>query len=291
MSKAYTRRIQFGCLRFTRQSGIFPSGIFTASPEMNSQPQNPLRSNVLPISGFLLVLGATIGFEAQAASIEDYSYQGPRNVLELFTSQGCASCQPADKLLSSMAHRPGLLVLSLSIDYWDYNGWKDTLANPAFTARQRAYAMARGDRQIYTPQTVIDGVVPIVGSDAEKIEEVLHQRAATTNSHWVPIRLSDSGSRVHVSIGAGTAEPASVFLLSVDPVSTVQIRRGENAGRAATYTNVVKRIQKIGDWDGSEREIDIPKPADAQNGYVILLQRGDLTRPGEILGAAKTPGL
>jgi len=262
----------------------------------NPRPQNSLRSKVLPISGVLVVLGATIGgaaigTEAQAGAIGDYSYQDPRNVLELFTSQGCASCEPADKLLSSMARRPELLVLSLPVDYWDYNGWKDTLANPAFTARQRAYAAARGDRQIYTPQTIVDGVVPVVGSDAEKIGEVLHQRATAANSHWIPIRLSDSASRVHVSIGAGTEESASVFLLSVDPVSTVQIRRGENAGRAATYTNVVKRIQKIGEWDGSVRDIDIPKPADAKNGYVILLQRGDLVRPGEILGAAKTPGL
>jgi len=263
---------------------------------MNSRPQNSLRSKALPIFGVLLgfgaiIGGATIGIEAQAGAIGDYSYQGPRNVLELFTSQGCASCEPADKLLSSMARRPELLVLSLPIDYWDYYGWKDTLADPAFTARQRAYAAARGDRQIYTPQTIIDGVVPIVGSDAEKIGEVLHQRAAAANSHWIPIHLSDSGSRVHVSIGAGAEESASVFLLSVDPVSTVQIRRGENAGRAATYTNVVKRIQKIGEWDGSVRDIDIPKPVDAKNGYVILLQRGDLARPGEILGAAKTPGL
>src|ERR687884_289212 len=89
----------------------------------------------------------------------------PQAVVELFTSQGCSSCPPADAMLGELARRPDVIALSLPVDYWDYLGWKDTLAQPAFSARQRAYAGARGDRQVYTPQVIVNGATPCVGSD------------------------------------------------------------------------------------------------------------------------------
>ena len=92
----------------------------------------------------------------------------PRAVIELFTSQGCSSCPPADKLAGELAQDPSLLVMSLPIDYWDYLGWKDTLANPGHTKRQRAYSKARGDREVYTPQVVVNGMAHVLGSDRSR---------------------------------------------------------------------------------------------------------------------------
>src|SRR6185295_2227791 len=97
----------------------------------------------------------------------------PRAVIELFTSQGCSSCPPADKLIAEYAHDPSVIALSLAVDYWDYLGWKDTLALAGHTKRQRAYASARGDRQVYTPQAVVDGAVHTLGSDKAAIERAI----------------------------------------------------------------------------------------------------------------------
>ncbi len=104
----------------------------------------------------------------------------PRALLELFTSQGCSSCPPADKLLGDFANDPSLVALSVPIDYWDYLGWKDTLASPADTARQRAYAHMRGDRQVYTPQIVVNGGVHVLGSDRAAVERVITQTERNT---------------------------------------------------------------------------------------------------------------
>src|SRR6185369_13617653 len=99
----------------------------------------------------------------------------PRGVIELFTSQGCSSCPPADKLAGELARDPSLIVLSLPVDYWDYLGWKDTLALPGHTNRQRAYSKARGDREVYTPQVVVNGVKHVLGSDKTAIENAVAQ--------------------------------------------------------------------------------------------------------------------
>ncbi|ACB97040.1 DUF1223 domain-containing protein [Beijerinckia indica] len=239
----------------------------------------------------MLACGLTMLMSLAAFNAVSQPSDAPRNVVELFTSQGCASCLPADKLLTSLAGRPDLVVLTLPIDYWDYNGWKDTFASPAFTARQKAYAEVRGDGQIYTPQAVLNGLIAVVGSNAEEIETILTRFSERSFAETAKIRLSETASSLHIDITAGKGAPASIYLFRVEPTSTVQIRRGENAGRSLTYTNVVKAMDKLGDWTGAEATFEIPKPTDTQAGYVVLLQRGDLERPGEILAAAKTSGL
>src|SRR5271155_3273247 len=118
----------------------------------------------------------------------------PRALLELFTSQGCSSCPPADKLLGEFATAPSLIVMSDPIDYWDYLGWKDTLASPAHSARQRAYAQARGDRQVYTPQIVVNGSMHVLGSDRAAIERVIAQTDREAAVMSVPVLVSVSGA-------------------------------------------------------------------------------------------------
>ena len=107
------------------------------------------------------------------------AHADPRAVVELFTSQGCSSCPPADKIIGELAKDPNVIALSMPIDYWDYLGWKDTLADSRFTARQKSYSHMRGDRDVYTPQVVVNGALHVIGSDRGKIENAI----ATTKSN------------------------------------------------------------------------------------------------------------
>jgi hypothetical protein len=218
-------------------------------------------------------------------------------VLELFTSQGCSSCPPADALAARFARDPELLVLSFPVDYWDYIGWKDTLASPANTTRQKSYCRARSDNGVYTPQVIVDGLAAAVGSEAGEIESAITTMAQRSGSLSIDLELRESADKLHVDVGAakGDVPPtAGVWLARVARAVTVAIGRGENAGREITYTNVVRQLVKIGEWTGKETTIEIPlanvraKDSDA---YAVLLQAGTPARPGAILGAAKSAGL
>jgi len=127
----------------------------------------------------------------------------PRAVVELFTSQGCSSCPPADRLLGELARDPAIVALSLPIDYWDYLGWKDTLANPDHTARQRGYARVRGDREVYTPQAVINGAVHVLGSDKAAIDAAILATQADSSTLSVPVKLAVSADRFDVTVAPG----------------------------------------------------------------------------------------
>jgi hypothetical protein len=216
----------------------------------------------------------------------------PKAVVELFTSQGCSSCPPADLYVGELSSRPDVIALSLPVDYWDYLGWKDTLAQPAFTARQRAYASARGDKQVYTPQVIVNGMKPIVGSDRARIESLI-AKSAHAGALAVPVRVNEARSVVTVEIGQGTGGAAAeVWLLPIVKAREVAIGRGENTGRTITYVNVVRNMTKLGDWSGKparfeiSRAVALPNDADA---YVVLLQVTEDAKPGEIIGAAKGP--
>ena len=219
----------------------------------------------------------------------------PKAVVELFTSQGCSSCPQADEFLRELARRPDVIALSLPVDYWDYLGWKDTLAQPAFTARQRAYASARNDKQVYTPQMVINGRKPIVGSDRVKIESLI-AKSVDNGALPVAIGVSETGSAVTVEIGAAADGTSSgeVWLLPIVKAREVAIGRGENKGRTITYVNVVRGMIKLGDWSGHPARFEVPlgsaRAGDAE-AYVVLLQAAEEAKPGAILGAAKGPGL
>jgi hypothetical protein len=231
-------------------------------------------------------LGLTTG-EARAES--------PRYVVELFTSQGCSSCPPADQLVRELARDPSVVAISWPVDYWDYIGWKDTLAQPMFSARQKAYASARGDGHVYTPQAVIDGLSHAVGSDRAEIETAVKAGRGRKGALSVPVTLSPGstgGLRIEIGTAAGEApKDAQVWLIRIARERTVAIGRGENGGASVTYTNVARSATKIGEWNGRAASFDVAandlSSADS-DGYVVLLQAGTPARPGVILGAAKS---
>jgi hypothetical protein len=217
----------------------------------------------------------------------------PRAVVELFTSQGCSSCPPADALMTELARRPDVIGLTYPVDYWDYLGWKDTLAQPAFTARQRAYAHLRGDRQVYTPQVVVNGRKPCLGSDREQIDTFL--KAADNGKPELPaeITLAEEDGKLVVRVAGDAEQPAAVWVLPVLKARTVAIGKGENSGRTVTYANVVRGLTRIGDWSGGSARFELPLATAIGDGdgYVVLLQVARGVKPGRILGAAKSSGL
>jgi hypothetical protein len=220
---------------------------------------------------------------------------GPLAVVELFTSQGCSSCPPADAALRDLARRTDLVALTMPVDYWDYLGWHDTLAKPAFTARQRAYAATRGDRQVFTPQVVVNGTGACIGSDAAGLEQLIQ---AGRPGPGVGIALSESGGTVAVEIagatsGAGRGDSGEVWVLPVAKAREVAIERGENRGKTITYANVVRGMTRIGEWRGAPLRLEVPLATAKGEGdaYVVLLQAPRGEKLGPILGAAKSPGL
>src|SRR5499427_7487148 len=138
------------------------------------------------------------------------AHADPRAVVELFTSQGCSSCPPADKVIGELAKDPSVIALSLPIDYWDYLGWKDTLADARFSARQKAYSRVRGDREVYTPQAVVNGSTHVIGSDREGIESAIFDTTKANGVMSVPIVMSLSGKQLTVSVAASSNGPAAM---------------------------------------------------------------------------------
>jgi len=215
----------------------------------------------------------------------------PRGVLELFTSQGCSSCPRADALLGELAQDTSVIALSLPIDYWDYLGWKDTLAKPRHTARQRGYAHVRGDREVYTPQVVVNGITHVLGSDKEAIERAIaatRQQGATLS---LPVKLALSGDKLNVTlpVAHGEVPQAEVWLCAVTRKVPVEIQRGENHGHVITYNNVVRRWVKLGEWTGAGRTLSVPVAelkSEGVDAFAVLVQGGTADNPKTILGAA-----
>jgi hypothetical protein len=212
----------------------------------------------------------------------------PKTVLELFTSQGCSSCPPADKLLGEYAKRDDVLALTFNVDYWDYLGWKDTLGSPEHSERQRSYATARGDRQVYTPQVVVNGVEHVVGSNRSAVE------AAIKRDGPLPVSITlvekDDAITVRVEKSGTRIDHAALWLAIYRGEVTVPIERGENTGKTITYSNVVRKLRPIAMWDGDDMSVDLPKSeitkARTKRCAVILQAETDSGQPGRILGAA-----
>ncbi len=187
---------------------------------------------------------------------------GPaKGVVELFTSQGCSSCPPADAALSNTIDQGGLVALAWHVDYWDYLGWKDTFSSASATARQAHYAARIGDGS-YTPEFVVNGAK---GSSNSGI----------IASSSLPVSVSVNGGEVKVGAGQGTA---NVYLVSFEPTATVPIARGENAGHSVTYRHIVTSMNNLGEWNGAALSL----PASGGNCAVIVQRPGQ----GEIIGAA-----
>jgi len=217
----------------------------------------------------------------------------PRAVVELFTSQGCSSCPAADKVLGELAHDPSVIALSLPIDYWDYLGWKDTLADTRFSARQRAYSRMRGDREVYTPQAVVNGTTHVLGSDLAGIEEAAKTTHGNSEVMSVPVSVNQATGALTVSVaeGHGPATHGEIWVCAVSKAVPIRIGRGENRGREVTYHNVVRRWLKVGDWTGKAGSWSIPLEnvkTEGVDAAVVYVQDGNRDQPGPMLGAAMT---
>ncbi|MDT3376603.1 DUF1223 domain-containing protein [Labrys portucalensis] len=212
----------------------------------------------------------------------------PRAVVELFTSQGCSSCPPADKMMGELARDPSVIALSLPVDYWDYVGWKDTLADNTFTRRQRAYSEVRGDRAVYTPQIVVDGVQHAVGSNGEEVRRAIEMAATHPSVLSVPVAISGKNGAYSISLGK-SAHKGEVWVVPIETSAEVKIERGENTGKTVTYSNVVRCFRKIADYDGNAATLAL-KPdvtnAPGADSFAVLVQANAAGRPGAILGAA-----
>ncbi len=213
----------------------------------------------------------------------------PPVVVELFTSQGCSSCPPADNFLGDLSKRSDVLALSFHVDYWDYIGWKDPYAFHLATERQRAYSHNFSLSYIYTPQMVVNGVLQGVGSDRFDIDALITKASArpVARPSFTLERLRDGGIVVHV--GAGDAKkPATVWLACFDRQQTTKVLRGENGGTTLTNYHVVRDFESLGLWKGSAVDLPVPpaEVADFENepnrGMAVLLQ---VDGSGQILAA------
>lgn len=240
----------------------------------------------------LLASAAALALSGASAHAQSPATQ-PKAVVELFTSQGCSSCPPADALFVELSKNPEIIVLTLPVTYWDYLGWKDTLGQEAFTRRQKFYAKARGDGQVYTPQAVINGASHMVGSDGAEIDRQLRKQGATGLS--VKIQLQEEAGALTIRLAATEGRTGGVWLLPTLRSAVVPIGRGENHGRTVSYANVVRGMVKIAEWDGREAVLTAPlaatRTADS-DGYVVIVQADQPTRygqmPGVIIGAARS---
>lgn len=213
----------------------------------------------------------------------------PVGVVELFTSQGCSSCPPADAALAKLIEEGKVIALSYHVDYWDYLGWKDTLSSAASTERQYRYADTLKRRGVYTPQAIVNGRAHFVGSSYNKIKSSVATFDSSEKGLAVPLSISAEGDELNISIGAGTGK-ANIVAVYFDNENVVDIKRGENTGKKITYHHSVTDIQTIGMWNGTAQEIKLPasvvKKA-KKGGAAILLQT--MTKqgtPATILGAA-----
>ncbi|WP_417257554.1 DUF1223 domain-containing protein [Celeribacter sp.] len=220
------------------------------------------------LTGLAMVALMTGGAQAQ----ETAQPSPPLVVIELFTSQGCSSCPPADALMAELSDLDGILPLSLHVDYWDYIGWKDVFAQAQFTDRQRAYARAAGKRSIYTPQMIVQGVDHVVGFKPMKLVDQIKRRQSQLSQ--IPISLSvmkRDGMLEILAQATGALPPHMVVqLVRFDPHERVEIRRGENAGRVVDYTNIVTEWMPVADWNGkAPLLIEVPVTGPEQTAVVV----------------------
>lgn len=193
-------------------------------------------------------------------------------VVELYTSQGCSSCPPADDVLAELSTRSDVIALSLHVDYWDYIGWEDPYAHAAFTTRQRRYARVQGERMVYTPQMVIGGADHVVGSRPMKVSEMIAHFA--NQPERVDMECSRSGSTVRVEAQAtGGVRPMVLQKVTFDPERSQRVTRGENAGRTIRNHNVVTGWEIVAEWNG-QGKLTVDVPAGNSPFALILQEKG-----------------
>lgn len=238
-----------------------------------------------PAKAALVALATCMMLSAPAMAGTDK----PAGVVELFTSQGCNSCPPADSFFNELVQKGDVIALAYHVDYWDYLGWKDTLAKPEHTERQYAYMRSFGDRSIYTPQLVVNGREDFMGGDRKSVEEGLNSLSSKGEGMEVNLTVSETKDSIIIKVGATTqpAAEANLMLVYFEPPKAIDIEKGENVGRKAIYLNAVTGIRAAGVWHGKTAEFELPKSEfESKGGCAALLQaETDDGKLGPILGA------
>jgi hypothetical protein len=207
---------------------------------------------------------------------------GDRNmtVVEIFQSQGCSSCPPANANVMALSGRPDILTLSFGVTYWDHLGWKDTFASPQYTQRQWDYARAFHRSQVFTPEVVVNGRADVVGQDREELEALIRREPAAENGPDISIL----GGQVHLGAASAQSGKADVWLVRFDPdIEQVAVTRGENEGRTLPHRNVVKELVRLGMWSGMPETLSIPTGAPGGLREAVIVQQDS----GAILAAAR----
>ena len=212
-----------------------------------------------------------------------FAQSQPVVVVELYTSQGCSSCPPADDFLSVLAMDPSIMPLALHVDYWDYIGWVDKFASPSFTERQKDYAHEAGSRSIYTPQMIVGGLDRVEGYKREETGELIRKHLAAAQDIGLTVDRTGNTVTIHANATAALGGNTKVQLVSYLPSETVNIERGENAGRSITYYNIVKSWQTVADWSGKE-PLDIEANVKGKEPLVVIVQQEG---PSYIVAAAR----
>lgn len=235
-------------------------------------------------------LAIVLALSATAFSAKADEARPARGVVELFTSQGCSSCPPADKALEELARQGEVVALAYHVDYWNYRGWTDTLASKDNTERQYSYARMFGRTGVYTPQAVLNGREHMKGGNLKGIRERIEAMAAEGKGLDVPVSADIGSDEIRIRIGSGKGK-ANIVVVYFDRQRSVEIQKGENRGRTVSYWHAVTDMQTIGMWEGKETDLVLPVTMLARKkkngGCAILLQRmRSADTPGAILGAA-----
>lgn len=216
--------------------------------------------------------------------------QEPRAFLELFTSQGCAACPAADRLIGDLNDQEGVFAVTMPVKLWDFLGWRDTLATEAATKRQMTYSVSRGDRDVYTPQLIVNGKAAVLGSDAEAIQAAIDKTPEAGLP--LPIDLSVADGVLSIDVGEADigAPEATLWFIVVEQEVSVPIGGGENRGRNLTYHNVVKQMRPVGMYKGKAMSLDLPLSdiEKAPNAACFVIAQIDTFKgPGKVVGAAE----
>ncbi|MDK4735713.1 thioredoxin family protein [Rhizobium sp. CNPSo 3490] len=233
---------------------------------------------------FLIPLVAGVAL-AGSAHAEDGK---PKGVVELFTSQGCSSCPPADAAFRKLVNQGDVIALAYHIDYWNYLGWADTLSSKENTERQYGYARTMGRSNVYTPQAIVNGRGHLAGADLTGINSKIDTYSSEGNGLTVPVSAAMRGDELEIKIGAGQGK-ANVVMVYFDKEKTIDVEKGENSGKKISYLHSVTNVETVGMWDGKATSLTLPASVLQRpqlEGCAILLQSatadGD---PAAILGA------
>ncbi len=204
-------------------------------------------------------------------------------VVELFTSQGCSACPPADELLGELAARDDVIALALHVDYWDYLGWKDRFASAAYSERQKGYAQRAHRRTVYTPEMIVDGETALMGTKPMQLADLIGAHADRPEA--VALDIERDGPRIVIRVRAKTGDlpRCDVHLVRYTPRETVAIEKGENAGKRISYSNIVRDWRVVGHWEG-QGEAELTAEVEADMPLAVLVQGADF---GPIFAAAR----